>query len=233
MAGFPPRLAVCKAPWVSRAAILALKYLGDLTPSKEARMLVPELLSRLSENSDDARIAPTLLTALGAIILEATDEDLAQLMPVLEQAAVREQGVYRLTDPGVQILAARMYRFRPEYRKQAASILGEMAVGSHTGELARALSECGKDTGELIESLERISEREELDLAGPLSDMEHFTTATRAIWSQRLQTVANYILGQRSRHEIGQRYDVPVAFLKEQSGAIIHQYVDKLVRDRQ
>ncbi len=226
---FLARLAVCKAPWVSQAAFLALEYLGDLAPPEEARVLVPELLSRLRENPDDARIAPALLGALGAVIFEATDEDLAELFPILEQAAVREQAVYRLTDPGLQILAARLYRFRPGYRKQAASILGEMAVGSHTGAFSSALSECGEDTGDLIESLERVAEREGLDLSGPLSDLEHFTADTRAVWSLRLQTVANYPLGQRSQHQIGQRYDVPVAFLKEQSWTVVNQYVDKLV----
>ena len=226
---FLATMVVSKAPWVCQAAFLALEHVGDIAPPKVARALVSELLSRLREDSDDVRTTPTLFKALAAIILEATDKDLRHLMPVLKRAAIREREVYRLTDPGVMALAARLYRVRPHLRQQAASIFGEMAVGSHTGEWSRALDECGDDASELIEAFERVAERESLDLSGPLSDLGHLTAATRVLWSQRLQFVADYPLGQRSEFAIGPRYDVSAEFLREQNAAVIQQYVAKLV----
>ena len=220
---------VSKAPWVSRVALLALKYVGDLAPPEVARRLVSELLFQLRKDPDDVQTVPTLLEALGTIILEATDEDLNQLIPYLERASIREPERYRLTDPGVMTLAARLYRFRPNFRKQAASVLGEMAVGSHTGEWSRALDECGDDTGELTEAFVRVAEREMLDLAGPLSDLGHVNEVTRALWSRRLQFVSDHPLGKRSGSAIGPRYDVPAEFLRELGSTASLQYVDKLV----
>ena len=188
-------MVASKAPWVRQSALLALEYVGDLAPADSACRLVPELLGQLHESAGDARVAPALLKALGTLILEATDNDLEQLMPYLEEYAAREPETYRLTDPGVMTLAARLYRFRPTFRQQAAAILGEMAIGSHTGEWSRALDECGDDTGELIEAFERISERENIDLAHSLSDLGHLTNGTRAVWLQRLQFVADHPLG--------------------------------------
>ena len=150
-------------------------------------------------------------------------------MPYLEEYAAREPEAYRLTDPGAMTLAARLYRFRPRFRQQAAAILGEMAIGSHTGEWSRALDECGDDTGELIEAFERVSERENIDVARSLSDLGHLTSGTRAVWLQRLQFITDHPLGQRTEHAIGPRYDVPTAFLREQSATVVLQYVDKLV----
>ena len=226
---FLSNMVVSKAPWVRQSALLALEYVGDLAPAESARRLVPELLGQLHESAGDARVAPALLKALGTLILEATDNDLAQLMPYLEEYAAREPEAYRLTDPGVMTLAARLYRFWPTFRQQAAAILGEMSIGSHTGEWSRALDECGDDTGELIEAFERISERENIDLAHSLSDLGHLTNGTRAVWLQRLQFVADHPLGQRTEHAIGPRYDVPIAFLREQNPTVVLQYVDKLV----
>ena len=222
-------MVVSKAPWVRQSALLALEYVGDLAPVESARRLVPELLDQLHESAGDARVAPALLKALGKLILEATDNDLEQLMPYLEEFAAREPEAYRLTDPGVMTLAARLYRFRPTFRHQAAAILGEMAIGSHTGEWSRALDECGNDTGELIEAFERVSEREGIDLARSLSDLGHLSSETRAVWSQRLQFVADHPLGQRTEYAIDPRYDVPIAFLREQNPTVVLQYVDKLV----
>ena len=190
VSGWPDYLEdmlVSRAPWVRRAALLALKYVGDLAPPKVARQLVSGLLCQLSKDPDDLQTVPTLLEALGTIILEATDEDLGQLIPYLVRASVREPDRYRPTDPGVMTLAARLYRFRSNFREQAASILGEMAFGSHTGAWSRALDECGDDTGELTEAFVRVAEREMLDLAGPLSDLGHVNEVTRALWSRRLQ----------------------------------------------
>ena len=150
-------------------------------------------------------------------------------MPYLEEYAAREPETYRLTDPGVMTLAARLYRFRPVFSQRAAAILGEMAIGSHTGEWSRALDECGDDTEELIEAFERVSERDNIDLARSLSDLGHPTIRTRAVWLQRLQFVTDHPLGQRTQHAIGPRYDVPIAFLREQNPTVVLQYVDKLV----
>ena len=227
--GFLSNMVVSKAPWVRQSALLALEYVGDLAPAESACRLVSELLGQLHESADDARVAPALLKALGTLILEVTHNDLEQLMPYLEEYAAREPEAYRLTDPGVMTLAARLYRFRPTFRQQAAAILGEMAIGSHTGEWSRALDECGDDKGELIDAFERVSERENIDLAHSLSDLGHLTSGTRAVWLQRLQFVADHPLGQRTEHAIGPRYDVPTAFLREQNPTVALQYVDKLV----
>ena len=226
---FLSNMVVSKAPWVRQSALLALEYVGDLAPAESARGLVPELLDQLHESAGDVRVAPALLKALGTLILEATDNDLGHLMPYLEEYAAREPEAYRLTDPGVMTLAARLYRFRPKFRQQAAAILGEMAIGSHTGEWSRMLDECGDDTRELIEAFERVSERENVDLAQSLSELGHLTSGTRAVWLQRLQFVADHPLGQRTEHAIGPRYDVPPAFLREQNPTAVLQYANKLV----
>ena len=226
---FLSTMVTSEAPWVRQSALLALEYVGDLAPAESARRLVPQLLGQLHEGAHDARVAPALLKALGTLILEATDHDLEQLIPYLEEYAVRETEAYRLTDPGVMTLAARLYRFRPTFRQQAAAILGEMAIGSHTGEWSRALDECGDDTGELIEAFERVSERENVDLARSLSDLVHLTSKTRELWFQRLQFVSDHPLGQRTEHAIGPRYDAPTAFLREQNTTVVLKYVEKLV----
>ena len=202
---FLSTMVVSEAPWVRRSALLALEYVGDLAPAETARRLVPELLGQLHEAAYDARVTPALLKALGTLILEATVHEIEQLVPYLQEYAVREPEAYRLTDPGVMTLAARLYRFRPTFRQQAAEILGEMAIGSHTGEWSRALDECGDDVGELIEAFERVSERENIDLAGVLSDLGHQTSGTRAVWLRRMQFVADHPLGQRTEHAIGPR----------------------------
>ena len=116
--GLPEFLAdmvTSKAPWVRQSALLALEYVGDFAPPELARELVPELLRQLHKDLYDARIAPALLKALETIVLEAADEDIGQLMPVLERFAVREPETYRMTDPGVMTLASRLYRFRPDF----------------------------------------------------------------------------------------------------------------------
>ena len=222
-------MLISKAPWVLRTALLALKYVGDLAPPKVARGLVSELLCQLRKDPDDVQTVLTLLEALGSIILEAPDEDIERLIPFLKRASVRKHETYRLTDPGVIVLATRLYRFRPKFRKQAACILGEMAVGSHTGEWFRALDECGDETGELVEALERVAERKTHDLTGPLSELGHVTEATRALWASRLQFVADHPLGKRSGGAIGPRYDVPSEFLRQHDSTVSLQYVKKLV----
>ena len=119
VSGWPEFLAnmvSSDVPWVRRAAFLALESIGDFAPPEVARGLVSELLCRLRIDSDDEQEVPILLKALGAIILEATDDDLGQFIPILEQAAEREPDKYRHTDPGVMTIAARLYRFRPTFQ---------------------------------------------------------------------------------------------------------------------
>ena len=217
------------APWVHRAGLLALEHVGDLAPPEVGRALVTQLLDRLAGSEDDMSVAPELFKALGAVVLEATEADLATLMPMLERVAPRKKDQYRLTDSGVMLLASRLYRFRPSLRSGAASVLGEMAVGGHTGEWGSALEACGDETEELIGSLERVAARENLDLAASLADLGHMAETTRALWSKRLQFVEDHPLGQRSGGAIGPRYDVPKEFLQEQPAAVSYQYVDKLV----
>ena len=217
------------APWVRSAALSVLEWLGDLAPPEVARGLAHDLIQQLHGDAGDMEVDPALLQALSAVVIEATDDDLGRLMPVLEQLAPRELDGFRLTDPGVGILAARLYRFRPALRQRAAAILGEMATGVHTNDWVRALNECGEDVGELIAAFERVARREGVDLAGPLSDLGHLNDATRALWSSRLRFVAEHPLGQRSEYKLLSRYDVPPNFLREQSAEVVHRYVDKLV----
>lgn len=222
-------MVVSKAPWVRQNALLALGHVGDLAPPEEARRLLSELLRQLPESAHDARVAPDLLKALGTLILESADSDIEQLMPYLEENAVREPETYRLTDPGVMTLAARLYRFRPGFRQQAAAVLGEMSIGSHTGDWARVLDECGDDREDLIEAFERVAGHNEVDISGSLSDLCHLTDGTRAVWQQRLQFITDHPLGPRSSHDMGPRYDVPPPFLREQGPEASLRYVEKLV----
>ena len=226
---FLSSMIVSKAPWVRKNAFLALEHVGDLAPPESARQIVPELLRELCEAPYDPWVAPALLKALGTLILDAADGDIDQLMPYLERYAGREPDTHRLTDTGAMKLAARLYRFRPAFRQRAAALLGEMAIGSHTGEWWRTLDECGDDTSELIEAFERVAERENIDLAGSLSHLDYLTGETRALWFHRLQFVADHPLGPRSEHTLGPRYDVPTAFLLEQSPTAALQYVNKLI----
>ena len=104
-----------------------------------------------------------------------------------------------------------------------------MAVGGHTNDWARALDECGEELGELVAAFGRVAEREGADLAGPFSDLGHLNAATRALWANRLQFVAQHPLGERSEYSLLSRYDVPEQFLEEQESRIVDQYVQKLV----
>lgn len=219
----------CPAPWVIQTALSALQHVGDLAPQDLAHGLVTSLLNRLHDAFYTKSTVPTLLLALGAIVLEATDEDIGRIMEVLEQFAPRLPNQLYTTDAGVLRLASRIYRFRTQFRERASSVIGEIAVGVNTSEWRHAIDECGDDTRELVETLERISEREQLDLAVPFSDLGHLNQATRARWSSRLQSVTSHPLGRRSRHGIGSNYEVPTDYLEEQPTEVVHQYVDKLV----
>ena len=218
-----------EALWVRKSACETIECVGDIAPPEVARKLFSELVHRLLNHSDSARMVPMLLRALSPILLEASDPDIEQLMPVLERLAPREPGKYRLTDPGVLALVARLYRFRPRYRHQAAMIFAEMAIDSQSYEWSRALDFCGDDTDELAEAFQRLAERDSLEMARPLSELGHVTASTRPIWSERLQSVVDHPLGQRSEHSIAPSYDVPADFLREQEVAVVDQYVAKLI----
>ena len=217
------------APWVRPSALSAVGYVGDFAPPEVARDLAREIVRQLHDDADDMRLVPTLFQALEAVVLEATDDDLRHLVPMLERAAPREPDGFRPTDPAVGMVAARLYRFRPSFRRQAATVLAEMASGAHTNEWWRALAECGDATSELVEAMIRVAERERIDLAGPLSDLGHLNAATRTFWSRRLESVAEYPLGKRAQYQFGLQYDVPGEFLREQDEIVVHRYVEKLV----
>ena len=206
-------MVTSKAPWVCQNALLALEYVGDLAPPELARSLVTELLRQLREDTADVQIAPTLLKALSTLILEATDEDISKLIPILERAAVRQREEYLLTDPGVMTLAARLYRFRPNFRQQAASIFEKWPSG-RTLEIGRAPSKNVVTKGELIAAIEQVAERDSIDVTRTLSDLGHMTPGTRELWSQRLQFVTDHSLGKRSQYQISPRYDVPAELLQ-------------------
>ena len=219
----------CPAPWVIQTALSALQHVGDLAPQDLAHGLVTSLLNRLHDAFYTKSTVPTLLLALGAIVLEATDEDIVRIMEVLEQFAPRLPNQLYTTDAGVLRLASRIYRFRTQFRERASSVIGEIAVGVNTSEWRHAIDECGDDTRELVETLERISEREQLDLAVPFSDLGHLNQATRAHRSSRLRSVADHPLGRRSSHDIVSSYGIPTEYLEEQPAEIVDQYVGKLV----
>ena len=143
--------------------------------------------------------------------------------------APREPGKFYLTDPGVGVIAGRIYRFRPTQRRSAASVLAEMAIGSHTSDWVQALNECGDEIEELTIAFERVAARGGVNLVGPLSDLEHLSDATRALWANTLQFVAQHSLGERSTYSLGTRFSVPRSFLEEQETETIYRYVEKLV----
>ena len=179
------------ASWVRRGALTALEQLGDLAPVQTARELARVLIEQLCTGELDQ----ATIQALQAVVLEADESDLEQLMPVLERFAPREPNMYKLADQGVGVVAARLYRFRPAFRSRAASVLAKMAL-SASNRLAQPMYECGDDLGELLAALEHVAERQSHDFAGPLSDLGHLNLATRKLWSNRLQFVERISLGQ-------------------------------------
>ena len=217
------------ALWVWRGTLIALEHLGDLAPIETSRRLARTLIEQLQENADSKWTAPATIQALQAVVLEADESDLEQLMPVLERLAPRESNQYKPTDQGVSIVTARLYRFQPTFRRRSASVLAEMAVSCLECYLERAFSACGTDLGELITALECVAERERCDLAGPLSDMGHLNSATRMLWTNRLEFVEQYPLGKQSKHILNSRYGIPARFLEEQDSEVVNRYIQKLV----
>ncbi|MYC63962.1 MAG: HEAT repeat domain-containing protein [Caldilineaceae bacterium SB0661_bin_34] len=217
------------APWVQATALTALEQLGDFAPISVARELTHDLVERLEAPSTDVIDRPEIFRALQAVVIEATEDDLKCLMPLLEQAAPRDLAPYRPTDPGVGIVAARLYRFRPAFRSGASSVLAEMAAGRLVHHWIQALNECGNDLDELIATFERVAEREGSDLTASLSHLGHLNAATRKLWSDRLQFVEQYPLEKHSQYSFPSRYDISKQFLKEQEVEVVDQYVQKLV----
>ena len=217
------------APWVQAIALTALEQLGDLAPVPVARELAHDLVARLQEPSTDGIDRPKIFRALQAVVLEATDDDLECLMPLLEQVAPRDLDTYRPTDPGVGMVAALLYRFRPAFRSGAASVLAEMAAGRLVHHWVEALDECGDDLDELIAAFERVAERKGSDLTASLSDLGHLNAATRKFWADRLQFVEQYSLEKHSQHRFPTRFDISRQFLDEQEVEVVDRYVQKLV----
>lgn len=212
------------ALWVRRGALTALEQLGDLAPVQTARELAYVIIEQLCAGE----MVQATIQALKAVVLEADESALEQLMPVLERFAPRKPNTYKLTDQGVSVVAARLYRFRPAFRKRAASVLAEMVVSSNS-QLEGVLDDCGNDLDELIDAFERVAKREGCDLARPLSQLGHLNTTTRVLWSNRLQFVEQYSLDKRSSYGIGTRYDISRQFLEEQGDEVVNRYVRKLV----
>ena len=81
------------SPWVRPVAHSAVALVGDFAPPEVARSLVRQLLQQLSDQAGDVQVAAALFEALGAVVLEATDDDLELLMPSLD--VVPTKVVYR------------------------------------------------------------------------------------------------------------------------------------------
>ena len=217
-----------QALWVWRGALTSLEQLGDLAPVQTARRLARTLIEQLLKNAGNKWVAPAILQALQAVVLEADESDLEQLMPVLERFAPRQPNTYRLTDKGVCVVATRLYRFRPTFRRRVAAVLAEMAVGG-SDDVERVLYGRGDAPGELVSALERAAEREGRDLSRPLSALGHVNAATRGRWFNRLQFVEQYPLDKRSEYSLLSRYDVSAQFLAEQGEDVAVRYIQKLV----
>ena len=217
------------APWVQATALAALEQLGDFAPVPVAQELAHDLVERLQEPSTDVIDRPAIFRALQTVVVEATEGDLERLMPLLEQVAPRDLDTYRPTDPGVGMVAARLYRFRPAFRSRAASVLTEMAAGRLVHHWIRALNECGDDLDELIAAFVRVAEREGSDLTATLSDLGYLNTATRKLWSDHLQLVEQYPLEKHSPDRFSTRFDISRQFLDEQEVEVVDQYVHKLI----
>ncbi|MCY4654598.1 MAG: HEAT repeat domain-containing protein, partial [Dehalococcoidia bacterium] len=131
---------------------------------------------------------------------------------------------------GVLTLASRLYRFRPKFRTQAASVLADMAVGGRSGEWRRAVNACGDDTEELMEAVKLVAERADAEhVVDSLVKLRQKTPDTCELWTRRLQFVEDYPLEKRTSYTIGPSFDVSEEFLREQGETVALQYIDKLV----
>lgn len=217
------------ASWERQASLSAVALTGDMAPPEVARSLASGFREVLATEMDDPHVTPLLIAAMAELAPDVPEAELVALLPILRELAPRPPNKYRLTDPGVMALAASMYRFHRRLRPDAANVLAEMAPGAHTGDWARALQQCGDETAELVQALLRVSERDGLNLAGTLADLDYLDDRTRALWASRLAFVEKQPLGPRDQQQLFVRYDVPTAFLEGQGQDAVRRYVDKLV----
>ena len=218
-----------QAPWTLKPILSIIQYLGDIAPPPIAREFANALVNRIRSDGLRSDATRSLLDALIAVVLEADTELTHQLIPLLLTAAKRNPEEFRLSDSGVAMIAARLYRFRPDFRKTAASILGEIAIGRHTIHWIHALNECGDDKRDLVGAFQKVADREGVTLVGPLSDLEHATPETQELWMKRLGYVDAYRIGPRANYQLQVRFDVPTDFLEQQESERANQYVRKLV----
>lgn len=217
------------APWVRLAALHALEHLGDLAPPQVATTLAHQLIRELLADREDPVAARPLYEALSAVVLEATDEDVEKLMPVMRQAVAREPGGFLWIDPGVVTVTARLYRYRRRWRGHAAEILAERLTGARTNDWWQGLRECGAETEPLAAAIERIVARTGVNLDEALAELGHLSESTRAYWSERLKHVAEHPTGPMKSQILGEDFGVPKQFLEEQAAEANGQYVSKLV----
>ncbi|MCY3569719.1 MAG: hypothetical protein OXH19_00070 [Chloroflexi bacterium] len=217
------------APWVRLAALHAIEHLGDLAPPEVATTLAHDLIKDIISDPDDPTTTRALYEALSAVVLEATDKDIDELMPAMARAVDREPDGYRWTDPGVVSVAASLYRFRPSWRERAAEILAERLLGAKTNDWWQATGDYGPETNALVEVIERVADRTSVSLDEALANLGHLSESTRDLWSERLEYVAEHPTGPMRSQKIGDDFEVPRVFLVEQSPVTIVRYVSKLV----
>ena len=158
-----------KAVWMRAPSLTAIRISGDLAPPNVARRTIAAILEKLEEPGTGSKLAPDLFSALGSVALEAETDHLDRLAPIIERAAARESGEYRLSDRGVALVAARIYRFRKRFRPIAAKVLAQLATSSHLNGWIWAVGECGNDTVDLIAAIEGVAAHKQVDLSAPLS----------------------------------------------------------------
>jgi hypothetical protein len=217
------------APWVRLAALHALDHVGDLAPPHVATRLAHDLIQDVITHPDDPTTVRALYEGLSAVVLEATDEDIKELMPVMMQAVDREPGGFRWTDPGVVTVATLLYRFRPRWREQAAEILAERLIGPRTSDWWKGIRECGAEIETLAAAIERTAARTGVNLDEALAELGHLSESTRAYWSDRMQHVAGHLVGPLKSQILGDDFGVPTQFLEEQTAETMSRYIANLV----
>lgn len=226
---FLDALVDTSAPWARPTALLALAHLGDRCTPSMATRLAEGLIREICAEPEDLLLGQWLYEGLGAVVLEATEQDLEKLIPVMTQAASREPQEYSLTDPGVVTVALLLYRFRPQSRGQAAKVLAERLIGARTRDWWRAIRECGPETETLIKAIESVAARTGVNLDVALAKLEHLSESTRAHWSERMKYVAEHPTGPMRSQTIGDDYEVAKPFLEGQTTEAVTEYVNKLV----
>ena len=217
------------APWVLQAALLAVEQLGDLAPPQVATTLAQHLTRKILADHDDPETTRPLYEALSAVVLEATDDDIEELMPLMNQAVAREPEEFRWTDPGVVAVAVGLYRFRPRWREQAAEILAERLIGPKISDWWKGLRECGAEIETLAVAIERTAARTGVNLDEALAELGYLSESTRTFWSDRLSYVEAHLAGPLKSQTLGDDFGVPRQFLEEQTPETTSRYVTNLV----